>query len=122
MMTSSTASRAAWSGAWSEAWSEAWSPRRRRRRHRHRRSCPRPRSSRCASPATRRSTPIRRPAKVCVAATGAIEQVHVLKSSGFPAYDEALRAGVRAWRYRPFVINGSAAKVCSIVNFIYSQH
>jgi TonB family protein len=62
------------------------------------------------------------PLKVCVDATGAIEQVHVLKSSGFPAYDEALRVGVRAWRYRPFVINGSAAKVCSIVQFIYSQH
>jgi TonB family protein len=62
------------------------------------------------------------PLKVCVDAAGAVEQVVILKASGFPAYDEALRAGVRAWRYRPFVINGSAVKVCSIVQFMYRQN
>lgn len=62
------------------------------------------------------------PIKVCLDQTGAVVNVTVLKASGFPAYDRALVAGVRSWRYRPYKINGAPARVCSIVNFVYTQH
>jgi protein TonB len=59
--------------------------------------------------------------KLCISETGAVTTVRALKSTGFPAYDAALEAGMRAWRYRPFRVNGNAAKVCTAVTFIYNQ-
>ncbi len=62
------------------------------------------------------------PVKLCLDPTGAVVAATVLTSSGFPAYDRAIVTGVRTWRYRPFQINGAPARVCSIVNFLYTQH
>ena len=42
-------------------------------------------------------------------------------SSGFPAYDQKIQREMRNWKYRPFMVNGKAAPVCTAVTFIYQQ-
>ena len=52
---------------------------------------------------------------------GAVNTLNVLKSSGFPAYDQKITREMRNWRYRPYMINGKPAPVCTAVTFIYQQ-
>lgn len=60
--------------------------------------------------------------KVCITAEGNISAVNQLKSTGFAAYDSKIVNTIRGeWRYRPFVVNGKPAAVCTAVTFIYSQ-
>jgi hypothetical protein len=59
--------------------------------------------------------------KMCLDDTGVVDTVTMLKSSGFPSYDQKLEAGMRSWTYKPFMVNGKAAPVCTAVTFIYSQ-
>ncbi len=61
------------------------------------------------------------PVKVCVATNGSISDVKILKSSGFPAYDQKLNREIRNWRYTPFMVNGIPAPACGMVNFSYRQ-
>lgn len=61
------------------------------------------------------------PLKVCLDRTGRVDKVKLLESSGFPAYDERLVAGVARWTYRPYLIGGQPVPVCSIVQFVYNQ-
>ena len=42
--------------------------------------------------------------KVCLAASGAVESVAMLRPSGYPGYDAVLVDGLRAWRYRPYSV------------------
>lgn len=44
-----------------------------------------------------------------------------LKSTGFPAYDSKIKREMNVWKYRPFLINGKPAPVCTAVTFIYNQ-
>ena len=57
--------------------------------------------------------------KVCVDVRGKVSSITLLKTSGFPAYDALLTAGIRRWGYRPYRINGAAIPVCTAVTFIY---
>jgi protein TonB len=60
--------------------------------------------------------------KLCITVDGNINTVSQLKSTGFPAYDSKIQNTIRGeWRYRPFMVNGKAAAVCTAVTFIYSQ-
>jgi protein TonB len=60
--------------------------------------------------------------KLCLSLEGVISAVSMLKSTGFPAYDQTIMSRMRAeWRYRPFMVNGKAVPVCTAVTFIYSQ-
>jgi len=60
--------------------------------------------------------------KLCVTPEGNIGTVAQLKSTGFPAYDATITKTIRGeWRYRPFLVNGQPAPVCTAVTFIYSQ-
>jgi protein TonB len=60
--------------------------------------------------------------KLCITAEGNINTVNQLKSTGFAAYDNKIVNTIRGeWRYRPFVVNGKPAAVCTAVTFIYSQ-
>ncbi|HEU4731233.1 MAG TPA: hypothetical protein VFT22_25240 [Kofleriaceae bacterium] len=60
--------------------------------------------------------------KLCITAEGNINSVVQLKSTGFPAYDQRITSTIRGeWRYRPFMVNGKAAPVCTAVTFIYTQ-
>jgi protein TonB len=58
--------------------------------------------------------------KVCLSASGTIASATMLSSTKYPPYDEALLAGVRSWRYRPYTIDGAAVPACSAVSFVYS--
>ena len=60
--------------------------------------------------------------KLCLTVTGAIGNVNMLKSTGFPAYDSKIQNKMRSeWRYKPYMVNGKAVPVCTAVTFIYSQ-
>jgi protein TonB len=59
--------------------------------------------------------------KMCVNASGSVYSTDVIKSSGYPAYDAKLEAGMRTWKYKPYTIDGNAVDVCTIVTFIYKQ-
>ena len=60
--------------------------------------------------------------KLCLSAAGQISSVTMIKSTGFPAYDNKILQTMRGeWKYKPFAINGKAVPVCTSVTFIYSQ-
>jgi TonB family protein len=59
------------------------------------------------------------PVKICVGRDGAMQSVKVMKSSGFPAYDQKLVRQINAWKYKPFMVNGAPTPVCSVVVFIF---
>ncbi len=53
--------------------------------------------------------------KVCLGTAGEVTTTAVLKSSGYPAYDEQAVAAIRGWRYKPFMADGHAVAICSAV-------
>ncbi|HMG56454.1 MAG TPA: energy transducer TonB, partial [Kofleriaceae bacterium] len=60
--------------------------------------------------------------KICLTPEGTINTVTLLKSTGFPAYDGKIQQTIRrSWRYRPFMVNGKPAQVCTAVRFVYQQ-
>ena len=60
--------------------------------------------------------------KVCVGTAGEVTSVSVMKPTGFAAYDTRIASTIRgSWRYRPFLIEGKPAPVCTAVRFEYSQ-
>jgi len=59
--------------------------------------------------------------KLCVDTTGAVSQVRILRSSGYPGYDQKIASEVNAWGFRPIEIDGKAVAVCTALSFIYSQ-
>ena len=61
------------------------------------------------------------PVKLCVTETGRVKSVHVLKSSGFSAYDSKIKKEMGAWKYRPFTVNSKAVPVCTAITLIYVQ-
>jgi outer membrane biosynthesis protein TonB len=60
--------------------------------------------------------------KLCVTAEGTIGSVTLMKSTGFPNYDDRIQSTIRnQWRFKPFVISGKSTAVCSVVSFLYTQ-
>lgn len=59
--------------------------------------------------------------KMCLSSGGVVNKLTMLKSSGYPTYDQAIKATMRSWRYRPFMVNGKPVPVCTSVTFIYNQ-
>ena len=60
--------------------------------------------------------------KVCVNSSGTIDSVTLIgNGTGYGAYDAKLIAATRMWRFRPFLVNGTAAPTCSLVRFVYIQ-
>ncbi len=51
--------------------------------------------------------------KACVSASGEVTQVSLIKSSGYPEYDQLLLGGVHAWRFK------SGEAVCSAIAFAF---
>jgi hypothetical protein len=58
--------------------------------------------------------------KYCLDTSGAVTTISGLKSTGFPDYDTAIESGIRAWKFRPFEVNGKASPVCTASTFVYS--
>lgn len=61
--------------------------------------------------------------RVTINTQGKPEQVDISKSSGFPRLDEAARAAVRGWLFKPYTVNGKAETVVGMVplNFTISN-
>lgn len=59
--------------------------------------------------------------KLCVDTSGAIASIDRLKSTGFAAYDQLIEQKIHDWRYKPFLIDGKPAPVCTAVTFIYAN-
>lgn len=59
--------------------------------------------------------------KVCVDARGAVASATMIGTTKYPAYDALLVANVRAWRYRPYTVNGTPVPACSAVTFQFSM-
>ena len=57
--------------------------------------------------------------KLCVDTTGLVTDSTMVERSGYTEYDSKLVELIREWRYRPYLINGTPAPVCSTVEFIY---
>jgi len=55
--------------------------------------------------------------RICVDRTGKVRDLHVLKSSGYGEYDRDLVRAMRAWRYRPYTIDGKAVPACTAIFF-----
>jgi TonB family protein len=60
-------------------------------------------------------------AKMCIDTQGEITEVRILKSSGYPSYDETIESEMGQWAFRPYEVDGQAVPVCTAVTFIYSQ-
>lgn len=59
--------------------------------------------------------------KLCLDTSGTPTFARVLKSTGYPAYDDRIRTTmVGTWRYAPFAIAGKPVPVCTAITFIYS--
>jgi hypothetical protein len=58
----------------------------------------------------------------CIDETGRVVRVETDYTTGIPSYDQALIAGIKRWRYKPYVHNGTTVPVCSGANFVYTQH
>ncbi len=59
--------------------------------------------------------------RLCLDEGGRVESVLPLRSTGFPAYDRALMAGMAPWIYSPYRVNGEPVPVCTLITFVYSQ-
>jgi len=60
--------------------------------------------------------------KVCINEAGTVTSVETKRSTGFAAYDNKITSTIRGtWHYRPLLIDGTAAAVCTAVTFAYSQ-
>lgn len=59
--------------------------------------------------------------ELCVSRSGLVEGLRLLESSGYVRYDLELLEAMRAWRYRPYVIDGRAVRVCHPNTFVYHQ-
>lgn len=60
--------------------------------------------------------------RVCIGKQGEISSLSMTKSTGYSAYDQALLAGLRAWKYKPYLLGEKPIVVCSMVTFIYGIH
>jgi outer membrane biosynthesis protein TonB len=58
--------------------------------------------------------------RVCIGTSGEVSALTLEQTSGYRGYDEALDAGLRLWRYRPYQIGGRKVSVCGRVTFIYA--
>ena len=57
--------------------------------------------------------------KMCIDKTGRISSVKVLKSIGYPAYDDELIGAMKKWRYLPYRAGKEPVPVCTKIDFVY---
>lgn len=57
--------------------------------------------------------------KLCVDDKGAPDDIKVLKPTGYDAYDQKIMREMAKWAYKPYVVAGSAVRVCTAITFIY---
>jgi TonB family protein len=58
--------------------------------------------------------------KVCVNPDGAVDEASAIRSSGFVAWDTALAAGIKTWRFVPLLQDGDPVRACTSYTFVWS--
>ena len=58
--------------------------------------------------------------KVCVDPSGAVDETSAITPSGFVAWDAALAAGIRAWKFQPVTQDGVPVRACTSFTFAWS--
>ncbi len=59
--------------------------------------------------------------KLCLSAAGEVSSLGTMKSTKYAEYDGRLLAGMRTWRYQPYLVGGVPTPVCSTVTFVYTM-
>jgi TonB family protein len=57
--------------------------------------------------------------KLCIDATGKLDQVRLLKSTGYPAYDQKVKRELEAWTFQPYKFEGEPTAACTAVTLLY---
>jgi len=57
--------------------------------------------------------------QICVGADGTVDQVRLMKATGFASYDDKLVGEMRAWRYKPYLVDGRPSPMCTVAIVIY---
>jgi TonB family protein len=57
--------------------------------------------------------------KLCIDTTGKIDQLRLLKSSGYPAYDQKVKRELEAWAFQPYKFQGEPTAACTAVTLVY---
>jgi hypothetical protein len=57
----------------------------------------------------------------CIDEHGATHDVHILRPTGLAHYDQSIMSAISAWRYEPYLDEGTPTPVCTLVNFVYTQ-
>ncbi len=55
-------------------------------------------------------------AKICISATGAVDQVTIMKAAD-PVLDQNIIATVKQWHYRPYLFGGAPIPFCTVAAF-----
>jgi TonB family protein len=58
---------------------------------------------------------------MCLSSSGLVDILRIVESSEFASYDRQLLETMRTWRYSPYVIDGKASRVCTMITFVYKQ-
>lgn len=58
--------------------------------------------------------------RVCIDTAGRVDRVATVRSTGYAGYDARLLSTMRAWRYRPYAVDGGAVAACSMVTFVFA--
>ena len=59
---------------------------------------------------------------LCITEAGSVAGVTMLASTGFQAYDAKLIEGIRKWRFRPFLVDGQPAPVCTTFHYGFRRN
>jgi len=57
--------------------------------------------------------------QMCLDRRGHVSRLHLIKSSGYPAYDQRILDEMRDWRYRPYEVNDQPIPICTAITFLY---
>jgi TonB family protein len=57
--------------------------------------------------------------KYCVDPGGKVSRVKFLRRSESPTYDAKIEREVKNWTFRPFVVEGQPADVCTVMTFLW---
>lgn len=67
-------------------------------------------------------TQVRGNVKMCLGKDGRLTSASILRSTGYPEYDDRLIDRMQSWRYAPYQKDGVAVPVCTVVTFIYRMN
>lgn len=57
--------------------------------------------------------------KICIDKGGAIDEVRLMKKTGYADYDRELEQQIRRWKYRPYQVNGVETTMCTAIQINY---